>query len=158
MSRVELTIWECCWQDIPSVLALWAASGASRTPTDTPEDVERTLTELGLEFLVAVSNGQIAGTIIGGYDGWRGAISRLAVAENFRRQGIERALLNEAKARFARKGVKVVGTLVEKDHPWAMAYWTSVGFKLDDRFVLFTPRMYGPEGYGQCPLKWTCPT
>ena len=141
MSRVEVTLRECCREDIPSVLALWATLGASRTPTDTPEDVERTLTEPGLEFLVAVSNGQIVGTIIGGYDGWRGAISRLAVAEHFQRRGIGRALLNEVKARFARNGVKVIGALVEKDHPWAMAYWTSVGFKLDDRYVLFTHGM-----------------
>ena len=40
--------------------------------------------------------------------------------------------------RFANDGVKVVGALVEKDHPWAMAYWASVGFKLDERFVLYT--------------------
>ena len=78
---------------------------------------------------------------MGGYDGWGGAISRLAVAERYQRQGIGCALLEEVKARFARNGVKVIGALVEQDHPWAMAYWTSVGFNLDERFVLFTHGM-----------------
>ena len=128
---------ECRREDIPDVLRLWAASGASRTPTDTPEDVERAVSEPALEFLVAEGDGLVVGTIMGGFDGWRGAISRLAVAESHRRQGIGRALLDEAMARFARRGVKVVGALVEKDHPWAMAYWESVGFRLDERFVLF---------------------
>ena len=141
MPRERVTIRECCREDVPSILALWAISGASRTATDTPADVERAVNERGLEFLVAESNGQIVGTIMGGFDGWRGAISRLAVAEPYQRQGIGRALLKEVNARLARNGVKVIGALVEQDHPWAMAFWNSVGFKLDERFVLFTHRI-----------------
>ncbi len=137
MPSVPAIIRECRREDVPEVLRLWATSGASNTPTDTPEDVERAVSEPGLEFLVAEADRQVVGTIMGGFDGWRGAISRLAVAESHRRQGIGRALLDEAMARFARNGVKVVGALVEKDHPWAMAYWESVGFRLDERFVLF---------------------
>ena len=128
---------ECRKEDVPDVLRLWATSGASNTPTDNSEDVGRAVSEPGLEFLVAEADGQVVGTIMGGFDGWRGAISRLAVAESHRRQGIGRALLDEVMARFAHNGVKVVGALVEKDHPWAMAYWESVGFRLDERFVLF---------------------
>jgi len=137
MSIAPAIIRECRREDVSQVLALWATSGASNTPTDTVEDVERAVSEPGLEFLVAEADGKVVGTIMGGFDGWRGAISRLAVAESHRRQGIGRALLDEAMARFARNGVKVVGALVEKDHPWAMAYWASVGFELDERFVLF---------------------
>ena len=128
MSRAQVIIRDGRREDVSDVLRLWAASGASRTPTDTPEDVERAVSEPALEFLVAETNGQVVGTIMGGFDGWRGAISRLTVAESHRRQGIGRALLDEVKVRFVRNGVKVVGALVEKDHPWAMAYWASVGF------------------------------
>ena len=128
---------ECRREDVPEVLRLWATSGASNTPTDTVEDVERAASEPGLEFLVAEADGHVVGTIMGGFDGWRGAISRLAVVESHRRQGIGRALLDEAMVRFADNGVKVVSALVEKDHPWAMAYWESTGFELDERFVLF---------------------
>lgn len=141
MPESEVTIRDCRREDVPNVISLWATSGASRTPTDVPEDVERAVTEPGLEFLVAEVSGEVVGTIMGGFDGWRGAISRLAVAEPYRRRGIGRALLEEVRARFARNGVKVIGALVEKDHPWAMAYWSSVGFKLDERFVLFTEGM-----------------
>lgn len=138
MSELEAAIRNCRLEDVPSVLSLWAVSGASRTPTDTPEDVERAVNEPGLEFLVAEVDGQVVGTIMGGFDGWRGAISRLAVAAPYQRQGIGRALLEEVKVRFARNGVKVIGALVEKDHQWAMDYWAAVDFKLDERFVLFT--------------------
>ena len=137
MSRAQVFIRDCRLEDVPSVLLLWAASGASNTPTDTVEYVERAVSEPALEFLVAEADGQVVGTIMGGFDGWRGAISRLAVAESHQRQGIGRALWDEVKVRFASNGVKVVGALVEKDHPWAMAYWASVGFQLDERFVFF---------------------
>ncbi|MCY4625426.1 MAG: GNAT family N-acetyltransferase [Chloroflexi bacterium] len=141
MSTGEVTIRDCRREDVASVLALWAASPAAPTPTDTPEDLERAVSEPGLEFLVAESNGEITGTIIGGFDGWRGSIYRLTVAEQYQRQGIGRALLEEVKARFALNGVKVVGAYVRKDHPWALDYWDSVGFKLDERFVIFMHRM-----------------
>ena len=137
MSIAPAIIRDCRREDVPQVLALWATSGASNTPTDTVEDVERAVSEPGLEFLVAEADGHVVGTIMGGFDGWRGAISRLAVVESHRRQGIGRALLDEAMVRFADNGVKVVSALVEKDHPWAMAYWESTGFELDERFVLF---------------------
>ncbi len=137
MSIAPAIIRECRQEDVSDVLRLWATAGASNTPTDNPGDVERAVSEPALEFLIAEVDGEVVGTIMGGFDGWRGAISRLAVAESHRRQGIGRALLDEVMARFARNGVKVVGALVEKDHPWAMAYWGSVGFELDERFVLF---------------------
>ena len=92
-------------------------------------------------FLVAEADGRVVGVIMGGFDGWRGAISRLAVEAAHQRQGIGRLLLDGVRVRFARNGIKVVGALVEKDHPWAMAYWEAVGFKLDPRFVLFTHGM-----------------
>ena len=65
-------------------------------------------------------------------------------------------------ARLASRGVKVVGALVEKDHPWAMAYWGSVGFELEERFVLFKhgdvgsgPRTYIPAAH-LTPYAGTC--
>ena len=72
---------------------------------------------------------------MGGFDGWRGAISRLAVEASYRRRGIARALLAEVEVRFDRNGVSVVTALVEKDHSWAMTYWDATDFTLDERFV-----------------------
>lgn len=141
MTSSQPTIRDCRREDIDQVMAIWANSGAVNTPTDNFPDVARAVAEPALEFLVAEVDGSVVGTIMGGFDGWRGAISRLAVDAAQQRQGIGRALLDEVKARFARNGVKVVGALVEKDHPWAMAYWSAVGFEFDPRFVYFRYRM-----------------
>ena len=134
----DATIRDCCGEDIEQVLSIWATSAAGRTPTDNVHDVKRAIAEPQLEFLVAEVDGHVVGTIMGGFDGWRGAISRLAVEAPYRRRGIGQALLAAVEERFDRNGVTVVGALVEKDHPWAMAYWDATDFTLDERFVLFT--------------------
>lgn len=137
MAVIDLVIRDCRSDDVDQVLAIWADSGAVRTPTDTVADVERAIIESALEFLVAEVDSRVVGTIMGGFDGWRGVISRLAVEAAHQRQGIGRALLDEVKARFERRGVKAVGALVESDHPWAMAYWASMGFVLVPQMVFF---------------------
>ncbi len=134
---MDVSIRDCRVDDIEQVLSIWATSGAGRTPTDNVQDVQRAIAQPQLEFLVAEVDGRVVGTIMGGFDGWRGAISRLAVEASYRRRGIGQALLAAVEERFDRNGVSVVGALVEKDHPWAMAFWDSTDFGLDERFVLF---------------------
>lgn len=135
--RIDVSIRDCRVDDIEQVLAIWETSGAGRTPTDNVQDVQRAIAQPQLEFLVAEVDGRVVGTIMGGFDGWRGAISRLAVEAHYRRRGIGQALLAAVEERFDKNGVSVVGALVEKDHPWAMAFWDSTDFGLDERFVLF---------------------
>lgn len=137
METERIRIRDCRVEDIEQVLSIWETSGAGRTPTDNAQDVRRAIAAPQLEFLVAEVGSQVVGTIMGGYDGWRGAISRLAVEASYRRRGIGRALLAEVEKRFDASGVRVVGALVEKDHPWAMDFWDSTDFTLDERFVLF---------------------
>ena len=69
------TIRDCCVEDIERVLSIWETSGAGRTPTDNVHDVKCAITEPQLEFLVAEVDGRVVGTIMGGFDGWRGTVS-----------------------------------------------------------------------------------
>ena len=79
--------------------------------------------------------GQIVGSIIGTFDGWRGNIYRMAVRPNYRRRGIARALVAEVEKRLVRQGAKRITALVEKDHPWATSFWQAVGYGQDSRIV-----------------------
>ena len=84
---------------------------------------------------MAEAEGQIVGSIIGTFDGWRGNIYRLAVHPDHRRQGIARALVAEVEKRLAQQGAKRITALVEKDHPWATAFGEAVGYQVDERIV-----------------------
>src|SRR5262249_55808561 len=74
----------CVAADVPAVLALWRGSEASPSPTDTPEAVARLLGEPAAVLLVGLDGDRVVGTVIAGWDGWRGNIYRLAVLPEYR--------------------------------------------------------------------------
>ncbi|HEV2053543.1 MAG TPA: GNAT family N-acetyltransferase [Methylomirabilota bacterium] len=118
------------------VLALWQEADATPSPTDTRDEVIKLLGEASAVLLVAEADGRLVGTVIGGWDGWRGNIYRLAVLPAYRRRGIARALVGEAARRLHGMGARRISALVESDHPWATDFWDSLGasgYRHDER-------------------------
>ena len=121
-------------EDIGQVLELWARAGASPTVTDTPEVLAQLLRSSQSILLLADVDGRLAGTVIGGWDGWRGNIYRLAVVPEYRRRGIASALMREVDAALLAMGARRITALVERDHPWAVGFWNALeraGYRYD---------------------------
>ncbi len=127
----EIIIRRCSAGDIESVLELWRLVDATASVTDTNHDLRRTINSGASSVLVAESDGGIIGSIIGTFDGWRGNIYRLAVHPEHRRRAIARRLVTEVEEWLRGQGVKRVGAVVEKDHPWATGFWDSTEFVLE---------------------------
>ena len=131
----SLSVRACRLEDIDAVLELWRQADATPGVADTADDLGRAIADSPAHVLVAEVEGQIVGSIIGTFDGWRGNIYRLAVHPDHRRQGVARALVAEVERRLTRQGAKRITALVEKEHPWAMNFWEAVGYGVDERIV-----------------------
>jgi ribosomal protein S18 acetylase RimI-like enzyme len=106
---------------------------------DTPEALEALLNQPGSVLLLAVEGDEVVGTLVVGWDGWRGNMYRLAVRSDFRRRGIALALVNEGHEHLRRIGARRVTALVGADEDEPAALWRAAGYERDlriNRFVL----------------------
>jgi len=125
------------------VLDLWRRAEASASSTESAEDVGGLLLRDPEALLLAeFAEGEIVGTLIVGWDGWRGGFYRLAVDPAYRRRGLATALLRAGEERLRALGAHRLGAIVESHEPGAMAFWAAAGFELQSsrsRFVKNLP-------------------
>ncbi len=140
MAASPVTIRPCRAEERATVLALWGEAEAVPSATDNPDELARLVRENGDLFLVAEQDGRLVGTVIGGWDGWRGNIYRLAVLPSHRRRGIARALVQEVERRLFARGARRLTILVAREEAQAVAFWDSladVGYRRDPRMVRY---------------------
>jgi len=138
---VEPVIRSARASEIDAVLALWqgAYDPAPVREADHGDSVRR-LVEGGAGgcLLVAEHAGEVIGTVIAGWDGWRANLYRLAVAPEHRRQGLARRLVAAGEAQLRAHGARRASALVARDDPAAVALWAGAGYRdepLTGRFV-----------------------
>lgn len=121
-------------EDYPQVKKLWASmeKGVSLSRSDTPDEIQKKLARDPDLFLVAEDDGQIVGTVIGGFDGRRGLIYHLAVTASLRRQGIGSRLMEELESRLRAKGCLRCYLLVTTDNRDGMQYYEKHGWERMD--------------------------
>jgi ribosomal protein S18 acetylase RimI-like enzyme len=123
--------------DIASVLDLWRTSAAP-TSTDSADALGSLLRHDPCALIVADANGEIVGTVIAGWDGWRGSVYRLAVAPAHRRSGLGGRLLREAERRLAGLGARRMHAIVVGDDARAVAFWESTDWEHQRGQLRFT--------------------
>lgn len=116
--------------DYPAVYALWQSAGAGigLSLSDQPEELEKKVQRDPDLFLVAEVDGELVGSVIGGFDGRRGMIYHLAVADAYRRQGLASQLMAEVEARLRHKGCRKVYLLVKQGNDPALAFYERQGW------------------------------
>jgi ribosomal protein S18 acetylase RimI-like enzyme len=111
--------------DYVHALKLWGSIevGVHVGRSDTLEEIQKKLKRDPDLFLVAEVNGEIVGTVIGGYDGRRGMIYHLAVHQDVREQGVGAMLLYEVEKRLQTKGCLKCYLLVLADNENAIQFY-----------------------------------
>jgi len=116
--------------DYPAVLALWQAAGPGLEvrPSDALPEVVKKLARDPDLFLVAEAEGAVVGVIMGAWDGRRGWLHHLAVAEDHRGQGVASALVREVEQRLQTKGCLKVNLLVQASNLAARRLYQRLGY------------------------------
>ena len=141
MSHFEIRA--CQNEECGKVLSLWLDHHPPGV-SDNLESIQRLVADFGDCLLVAINGEQIVGTIIAGWDGWRGHLHQLTVRPEFRRLGVAKALVAEAEQRLANKGAKRVSVLAERDNSQANAFYASLrdrGYRLDTWMQRYTKKL-----------------
>ena len=116
--------------DYPHVIALWknAGPGIHLRISDEEVEINKKLQRDPDLFLVAEVSGQIIGTVLGGFDGRRGMVYHLAVADAYRRQGIGKSLMKELEKRMKLKGCIRSYLLVTRENAEAIHFYQMQGW------------------------------
>jgi ribosomal protein S18 acetylase RimI-like enzyme len=124
--------------DIDAVLAFWLDATAEPSTTDDASGLEGLLERSPDALILAVDDDAIVGTVVAGWDGWRGALYRLAVLPSYRRRGIATALVSEAERMLRVQGVRRMHLIASRaGGETAESFWISTRYEPTDqvRFV-----------------------
>src|SRR5262245_1147471 len=138
MPATSLVIRAATTDDLSAILAVWRTSAYGASPTDDADAVAALLARDSGALVVALDAKRIIGSIIAGWDGWRGSLYRLAVLDEYRRTGVGALLVTEAERRLHALGARRIGALVEIDNDRGRAFWAAQGYAEADsqtRFV-----------------------
>lgn len=115
--------------DYAAVIHLWqnAGDGIHLRRSDELDEIAKKIQRDPDLFLVAQANGEIIGSVMGGFDGRRGMMYHLAVAESFRRQGIGERLMEELEERLKAKGCIRYYLLVTYENQEAISFYEKRG-------------------------------
>ena len=137
----ELEYGHCRETDIPALLDLWRDSEGEPSPTDDKDAIEKCLAHDQESIILAWEGGQLVGSIIASWDGWRGNVYRLAVAPTHRRRGIGTGLVQRAEARLTRLGARRITGLVFDSNEVSLALFRRHGWNVTPRLL----RLVGPK-------------
>ena len=126
---MQFRIREARADEAEALLELWRLTGSGPSITDTPAHLRMLTEEAPDLFLVAETEGQLFGSILGGWDHWRGHIYRLAVHPDVRRRGLARALTGEIEKRLRARGAKRIYALASTKQEMGVRFWESLPYE-----------------------------
>ena len=121
--------------DVGELLGLWleAAENATRAP-DTREAATALLGRDPDAVIVAEQDGELVGSVIAGWDGWRCHLYRLAVSPAWRRRGVGSALLRAAEDRFRAVGAARADAMVLHSNGLGQSLWRAEGYRSQEEW------------------------
>ena len=118
--------------DAYRLVSLWREAGLRFEPSRVPEELASVLARDSLVLVDIDDAGEIAGAVLGTFDGRRGWVNRLAVRVNMRGRGIAAGLMASLEERLAAVGCAKVNLLIEPDNAEVTGFYARLGYQTDD--------------------------
>lgn len=116
---------------------LWREAFADDAPRNTAaEAIPQKLKVQPDLFLVALDGDKVVGSVMAGYDGHRGWISRVAVCRSHRGRGIARALMLDVEQRLAALGCPKVNLQVVTSNAAVVPFYERLGYTTEPRISM----------------------
>lgn len=130
MTTPAVTIRQFALDDYDRAVALWSAvEGVEICEGDSREEIAEYLKRNPGLSRIAEANDTIVGAALCGHDGRRGWIYHLAVAHEFRGQGVGKLLLDDCERGLRKAGLKRAIILVAADNPAGHQFWLRNGWE-----------------------------
>lgn len=139
------TIRNASSEDFPSLLSLWRLAEAHPTATDDSDGLEQLLARDRDALRLVEAEGDVVGSLIVGWDGWRGSLYRLAVHPDWRRRGIAAALVRDAEERLRGLGAVRMTAIVVDEDVEAAAFWRAIGYRRQEKRGRYIRMLDGSE-------------
>jgi ribosomal protein S18 acetylase RimI-like enzyme len=127
-------------RDTDAVIRLWQDCDLTRPWNDPRKDIARKLTTQPELFLVATDGdgnaGEVIATAMVGFDGHRGWISYLAVAQDRRGEGHARTLIAEAERLLIELGCPKLMLMVRAENTAVIDLYEHLGYTLEPTRLL----------------------
>jgi ribosomal protein S18 acetylase RimI-like enzyme len=132
---MEIRVFQEC--DQQEVIALWAKVFAYPEPRNDPAAVIRQKVAVQRDlFFVAVADGKVVGTVMGGYDGHRGWIYSLAVDPAHRRQKLGAALVTHVERALQQLGCPKINLQVLPSNAATVEFYAKLGYRVEERISM----------------------
>lgn len=122
--------------DEPSVIRLWTQCGLTRPWNDPRKDILRKLSVQPNLFLVGLIDGRIVASVMAGFDGHRGWVNYLAVAEKHRNRGLGRTLMQRVETALEGMGCPKLNIQIRAANAAVVAFYEKLGYARDETIVL----------------------
>ena len=120
-------------EDYDAVMALWQDTpGLCLNDSDTREGIAAFLERNPGLSVVARVGGKLVGAVLCGHDGRRGYLHHMAVAENWRGDGIGSAMADACLAGLLRQGIRECKIFKLSTNSGAEQFWLKRGWLMRD--------------------------
>jgi ribosomal protein S18 acetylase RimI-like enzyme len=118
--------------DKAMVMSIWEKCGLLAPGSNYKRDIDRKMAFQPDLFFVGTIDGNIAGTIMVGYDGRRGWLNCLAVKPDLQKSGYGRQLVEFGISKLKDLGCAKVNIQVRQTNLGVISFYDKLGFKPDN--------------------------